>query len=489
MNNLTAYDVERVARRNAVGVGGIVAIAGILFLFLFFLRADLTWSMFMVLGLLAVLFIGISLSYAPKATLLGIVFTKPLLDQLWWFKAFGGLNFQAVVGGFVPVVAFAFLFLTRNEFFLRAPMCIWVRRLCILAFITLWMNGYRGSALAETFRIISGPALFFLTGWLFTSGDDFRRLGKAVVWSSMWIFIGIWVSFAIGKEEFSADTFGENALAGMYYHKHDLARVSMMMCIFSLCFVKMTQSKLAKVLCYLVAVGSGVIVFLSYTRMSWIAMFLCVCFWFMWIGKWKQTLLIAPIVLALSWGTLETAFGKAHVSSEKSLTDDKSVSGRGGIWKAQVKGFINSNPAIQLLGGGFMYSNHHSATYATGLHEANDAHGMYFYMLVESGLIFTIIYNVILLRLCGDAWKLRKSGDPSLTILGALFFVGAAYFYLSGLTTNSHTYPSLTWYVWGLGGIVYRVSHFPDKPGEEPVREHRFFSRSFAPVSLVRPRT
>lgn len=489
MERPTIYDLERVARRNAVGVGGVAAIAGMFALFLFLLRADFTSSMFMMIGFVAVLLIGISLSYAPKATLLGIVFTKPLIDQLWWFKAFAGLNFQAVVGAFVPVVAFSFLFLTRNEFFLKAPMCIWVRRLCYLAFLTLYINGFRKSALAEEFRIVSGPALFFLTGWLFTNSEDFKRLGKAVVWSSIWIFIGIWVSIAIGRQHLDLSSIGTTSFEGMYYHKHDLARVTMMMCMFSLCFVKMTESKGAKFLCYIVAAMTGIVVFMSYTRMSWIAMFICVCFWFVWNGKWKQVLIIAPLVVVLSWDTLETAFAKAHVSGDPgSLTSDKSISGRGAIWKAQFRGFMNSNPVTQLFGGGFMYSNYHTGTYVTGYPEANDAHGMVPYMLVESGLIFFIIYHTILFRLCKDAWELRKTGDPSLSVLAGLFLIGVAYFYLSGFTTNSHTYPSLTWYVWGLGGIVYRIKNFPVKEEDTP-QDHRILSRSFAPTPLVRPQS
>src|SRR5262249_17419026 len=160
---------------------------------------------------------------------LGIVFLKPAMDQLWWFRAFGGLNFQALVGAIIPIIAFAFLFLTRNQFFLRAPMCIWIRRMCYLAFLTLFLTGYNPGRLAQVFRIISGPALFFLTGWLFTEAADFKKLSKAVIWSTVWIFLGIWVSYLIGKERFSFGTFGDNPLEGMYYHKMDLARIATMM--------------------------------------------------------------------------------------------------------------------------------------------------------------------------------------------------------------------------------------------------------------------
>src|SRR5690242_7558348 len=125
MNRPTVYDAERMMRRNAYSAGGFLFIAILLWFFLFFLRADFTWSMFMMIGLILTIFIAITMSYAPRATLLGIVFLKPMIDQLWWFRAFGGLNFQAVVGAVIPIIAFSFLFLTRNQFFLKAPMCIW----------------------------------------------------------------------------------------------------------------------------------------------------------------------------------------------------------------------------------------------------------------------------------------------------------------------------------------------------------------------------
>src|ERR1044071_1929336 len=116
MNQPTVYDAERLMRRNVFSAGGFLFVAILLWFFLFFLRADFTWSMFMMIGLISIIFIAITMSYAPKATLLGIVFLKPALDQLWWFRAFGGLNFQALVGAIIPIIAFAFLFLTRNQF-------------------------------------------------------------------------------------------------------------------------------------------------------------------------------------------------------------------------------------------------------------------------------------------------------------------------------------------------------------------------------------
>src|ERR1043166_7586232 len=126
MNRPTAYDAERLLRRNAYGAGAFLAVV-----------AMLGTLLFVMMGVIAVIFVGISMSYAPQATLLGLIFTKPLIDQLWWFRAFGGLNFQAVIGAIVPIIAFIFLFLTRNEFFLKAPMCIWIRRLCYLTGIML----------------------------------------------------------------------------------------------------------------------------------------------------------------------------------------------------------------------------------------------------------------------------------------------------------------------------------------------------------------
>jgi len=493
MAQFTAYDAERLLRRNAFGAGALAVVAVIMGLLLFFLHADFTWSMFVMIGFILLVFIGISMSYAPKATLLSLIFLKPMVDQLWWFRAFGGMNFQALMGALVPVVAFVFLFLTRNQFFLRAPMCVWVRRLCILTGVMLLFQHFIGNevrmgSVAEEFRIISGPALFFLTGWLFTEAEDMKRLGKAVIWSSVWIFIGIVVAYAIGKERFSFEHFGTNPLEGMYYHKHDLARVCTMICVFSLCFVKMTESTTAKYACYAIAAAMIVIVFSSYTRMSWIAIFLCVCFWYIWIGKWKQVLLIAPIVVVLSWGTLDEAFRKAHFDmANPDITDPKSISGRGMIWKAQIVGFMDMNFAEQLLGGGYNRSVGLSYEYS-GI--GRNAHSCIPLMLVENGIIFTLIYNLLLIKLCLDAWSLRKMDDVRLKLLGALFLVGVAYFYLSGVTTNSHTYPSLTWYVWGLGGIVYRIKNFPVTAGaEEPERQtaHRFFSRSFAPAPLVRP--
>jgi O-antigen ligase len=347
------------------------------------------------------------------------------------------------------------------------------------------------SSLAEEFRIISGPALFFLTGWLFTDAQDVKRLGKAVIGSAIWIYIGILVAYAIGKEHFSFAHFGANPLEGMYYHKHDLARVSTMICVFSLCFTKMTESRAMKYFCYAVAASMVVIVFASYTRMSWIAIFLCICFWFIWVGKWKQVLVIAPLVVALSWDTLDASFRRAHFNlANPNLTDPKSISGRGAIWKAQVKGFLDMNPAEQLLGGGYNRSVGLSVEYGEDQAAARNAHSCIPLMLVENGILFTAIYNILLLRLCRDAWALRKGGDVRLQLLGALFLVGVAYFYLSGITTNSHTYPSLTWYVWGLGGIVYRIRHFPVEASQqqsETDKTHRFFSRSFAPAPLVRP--
>ena len=463
MDPITTHDAERVMRRNVFSAGGFLVIAVALWFFLFFLQADFSWSMFMMIGLIFVVCIAVTLSYAPKATLLGIIFLKPAIDQLWWFKAFGGLNFQAVIGAVIPIMAFVFLFLTRNEFFLRAPRCIWIRRMCLLTFVTLYLNGFRSSALAEEFRIISGPALFFLTGWLFTEAGDVKRLSKAVIWSSVWIFIGIWVSYLIGKEHFSLDTFGTNPLEGMFYHKQDLARVATMMCVFSLCFIQMTESRAAKFLCYGVAIVMVGIVFSSYTRMSWIAIFACVCFWYLWLGKWKQVLFIAPLALALSWGTLDKSFQQAHFDmNNPTLMDPKSVSGRGAIWKAQMIGFSEMNVVEQLLGGGYNRSIGLSAEFSeTGV--ARNAHSCIPLMLVENGILFTILYNMLLILLCRDALSLRKSDDLKLKILGALFMVGVIYFYVSGITTNSHTYPSLTWYVWGLGGIVYRVKHFPDR--------------------------
>lgn len=475
-------------RRSAFSAGGFLAIVVALWFFLFFLHADFTWSMFMMIGLILVILIAVTMSFAPKATLLGIIFLKPAIDQLWWFKAFGGLNFQAVVGAVIPIIAFVFLFLTRNEFFLRAPMCIWIRRMCYLTIVTLYFNGFKATSMAEEFRIISGPAIFFLTGWLFTEGDDMKRLSKAVIWSSVWIVIGIWVSYAIGKEHFSFESVGTNPLEGMFYHKHDLARVATMMCVFSLCFIQMTESRGARYLCYVVAVLMVVLVYASFTRMSWIAIFACICFWYLWLGKWKQVLFIAPMVVVLSWGTLDKAFQKAHFNmANPSLTDPKSLSGRGAIWKAQWIGFTEMNVAEKLLGGGYNRSVGLSAEYSEA-GAARNAHSCLPLMLVENGIIFTIIYNTLLIMLCRDAFSLRKSDDPKLKILGALFVVGAIYFYVSGITTNSHTYPSLTWYVWGLGGIVYRVKHFPKAEEENPKEQH-FFSRSFAPVRLVRPQS
>src|ERR1043166_4494909 len=137
MNRPTAYDAERLLRRNAYGAGAFLAVVAMLGTLLFLMQADFSWSMFVMMGVIAVIFVGISMSYAPQATLLGLIFTKPLIDQLWWFRAFGGLNFQAVIGAIVPIIAFIFLFLTRNEFFLKAPMCIWIRRLCYLTGIML----------------------------------------------------------------------------------------------------------------------------------------------------------------------------------------------------------------------------------------------------------------------------------------------------------------------------------------------------------------
>src|SRR5688572_27518645 len=112
MNRPSMYDAERLLRRNAYSAGAFGFITVILGFLLFFLRADFSWSMFMLMGLIAAVLIAISMSYAPKATLIGLIFLKPLIDQAWWFRAFGGLNFQAVVGAIVPVIAFVFLFLT-----------------------------------------------------------------------------------------------------------------------------------------------------------------------------------------------------------------------------------------------------------------------------------------------------------------------------------------------------------------------------------------
>src|ERR1051325_8243111 len=493
MNRPTVYDAERLLRRNAFGAGGFLVISVILGFLLFFLKADFSWSMFMMIGIIAVLLIAISMSYAPKATLLGLIFLKPLIDQVWWFRAFAGLNFQAVVGAIVPIIAFTFLFLTRNEFFLRAPMCIWIRRMCYLTFITLYFQGFSATNLGQEFRIISGPALFFLTGWLFTDAEDFKRLAKAVIWSSGWILLGLWVSFLIGKENFSFALMGVAPLEGMFYHKHDLARISTMICLFSLCFVKMTDSKSAKFVCYLLAAIMTFVVFCSYTRATWIAIFICICFWFLWIGKWQWVLVIAPCVVFLGWGTLDKAFQGAHVDlSNVNLTDPRSMSGRTAIWKAQLIGYVHEMNLLEnILGGGFYLSNKFPALYSeTGT--SHDAHSCLPLMLVENGLIFTILYNVLLYRLCRDAWALRKTGDSRLTVLAALFVIGVAYFYISGLTTNSHTYPSLTWYVWGLGGIVYRIRHFPKKveTGEEKdTNVQHLLSRSFARAPLVRPPT
>jgi len=411
-------------------------------------------SVLVLVGSIAISIVSLS---SVEGLLLVSLVLKPLVDLTWSFgMTIGGVtvNTARALSVFVSVMALYWLLGGAGR--LPRNLKWWLSLFALMNGVAVFSAPSLLVGLEGFLRVMSGFALL-----LIVSGSGVT-LKKSVRLLRLFVVVMLFVQATVlmqplGLIPYISHDAGLARATGFFYHPWDVARYLIVVVPVAL-FLRdyVVRHKPERVLMNLTLLLALGVAYFTYLKLAWFLVVLELAIWSVWHRQYRTIgLVIVAGIAAITFGSRDALavmwsdFWLLFSAGPK----DQALSGRIWLWKQYLGYMAGTAPLHLVFGQGFGASLRSGVVLATHndalrIMLANGALGVVGYLGVLAtafrGLWVSSAHN-------GDA----RAGDNHIRtgLARAAFCIMVAYV-LSGLTTDSSSYPSLTWYVWSLVGLA-----------------------------------
>ncbi len=402
--------------------------------------------------LLCVLFIGVMLK--PKWVLVGLIFTRTLMDpMLNASKAGSSLGFGAVVNILVILIPIFLVLKDRSVPILRSAFLKkWIFFL-IVCLITVVSSPHPLMGIKVFFNLLSYLCMALLPSLIDPQKNDKKFWIKILILSSILPVVFANLDLARGGVPMADSA---NRIQGTFTHPNILGFylvwvMMLVLYIFKSGLLRLSYFK--KFLLLLYGLNLTVLLVATKTRNAWICAWLLLFLY----GLFKERRYIY-----YSLGILIFGFFLSGVASR--VTDlfvhntsrENSFAWRLDVWKDSLGSIMEK----WMLGHGLGSFRELSRNFLIENKKGAEAHSVYIQLLFETGIVGLFAYLSIYWNLFREFyWRFKKS------VLGlraefAIVIIYLIVYLVSGLGDNMLYYLTLNWYCWFFIGVVLKSVRF-----------------------------
>jgi hypothetical protein len=412
----------------------------------------------------------VALLFSPTAMLVVVFVVKAVIDMLWSVRVrVGPTNlspqaFIAIIGPVLVLLSGLSRRATRWNPLLPAAL-VFVSANAVAALRTgdvmRALDGFFSTAGAMAFVI----ALPLLRDRLPSS----RTLVTAFL-AVQFLVLATVLAQPLGLLPYtSLDAPGIVRATGLYYHPWDVARY--LFAVVPLTLLMLDEARPHRIARWALRVLFAlalVVTFYTFLKMAWIVVVAEIALWY-WLTDRRRLALaaVAVVVLAAAFPGGEI-MGRAFYDLNR-LTDaetqGQALSGRVFIWQTVAEHAATYGPVEWAIGEGFRPAVEQSL----GLAVHND----YLRAVVMSGVSGLVALLYLLLSAARWASRIRvemmRRGRAFEAGLASAAACMLAAYALSAFTSDTSTYPTFTWYVWIIMGLVIAGAQPAEALATEPV--------------------
>jgi hypothetical protein len=420
------------------------------------------------IGLLVLAFALAAVVMSPAALIVFVFVLKSVVDVFWFVQVpvgAGTLSPQAILSVIVPFVAVAVLLAKRQKFAteLAAPLAVWVVSNVGAALLT----GSPLAALDVFFRVCGGLVLIPLV----PAVSDSLPLPRTIVRAFLGVIALTWLTVVaqpLGLIPYTSfDTGGISRATGFYYHPWDVARYLFVAVPLLLHMLADQGISSAERWVYrALLVFAVVVTFLTYLKMAWIVVLVQIAAWFLLQRRPRMAVAIVLLVAMVAAYPGAEVLGRAFYDLDKLTNEERqgeALSGRVSIWSVYLERYESASLVNQMVGSGFVPPAQTTAR--------RQSHNEYLRVLVMNGILGVLAYMVFLGAISTFIWRSRvhfsQQGRTWYAGLGSATLCVFIAYALSGITSDTGSYPSFTWYLWILVGLLLAASRAgQDQPAD-----------------------
>jgi len=412
------------------------------------------------LFLLALFCIFALAGFKPKLGLFILIIARPCLDILTNKPIIITNSFNLNLASLfaISVIIFSAVILIKylpkiNTLPLKYNWLAFIIIVLFSAFLSY--NHYL--SLAESLRLLSILAIYYLSYFLLKNERDLRNLIKAIIASALIpSFFALW--------QFYTDTGLTvpfegiyNRIYGTFAHPNLLAYYLVLPLILSLfLFLSGKRKQINSLVYFLLSIFLVIILTLTFTRGAWLSFIIIILI----IGTlYYRSLLFASLIfMALAYFLIGPI--NSRVNDLISNRSDSSIEWRLNLWH-DAKEYIKEKP---LLGYGTGVANDLILTRRGEEFGSSDPHNDYLKITIENGLIGLLAYGLLLIGLISRLIKeyLNVNRTQIKTLIIIAIGLSTAFFTMSA-ADNILRNTALMWSFWALMGAIFMIENKTEK--------------------------
>lgn len=410
-----------------------------------------------VLMLVASIAISIVALSSVEGLLLVSLVLKPLVDLTWSFGlTIGGttVNTASALSALVSVTALYWLLGGAGR--LPKNLKWWLSLFALMNGVAVVSAPSLMVGLEGFLRVMSGFALLLIVSGSGVTLNKTVRLLRLLVVVMLFVLATVLMQ-PLGLIPYTSHDAGLARATGFFYHPWDVARYLIVVVPVAL-FLRdyVSRRKPERVLMNLTLLLALAVAYFTYLKLAWFLVALELTVWSVWHRQYRTIGLAfvagitaitfgSPDALAVMWSDFRLLFSAGP--------KDQALSGRIWLWKQYLAYMAGTPPVHLVFGQGF------GASLRSGVLLATHNDGLR--VMLTNGVLGVVGYLGVLASAFRGLWVASAHNQDACAsdnctktgLARAAFCIMVAYV-LSGLTTDSSSYPSLTWYVWSLVGLA-----------------------------------
>lgn len=395
----------------------------------------------------------IALAVSPMLGLPVLLLSKPIIDTTFFRPLIMGLPLTQIVGAMVPIVVFGHMaFAGGRQRLSTMPLKgIWIvysGYVLFFSLIMVYVDGIKNGS-EVFFRHINGLVGFYLFQALCQNTKELKRLFATLVIAGIFPMGTVIYQVITGVQWHHLDFLrleGLTRASGLYFHiltvRYYAYQTLIGMLLYTSYFDVRKFTKFA-----LFPIGFAVIfvVFHTYSKAGFLAMFIWALCWTTLQKKYGLLLGIAIVTLgfaALRYEQVGTVLHSIFYKEVGALYGKGDATlvfqGRVFLWAELIDQWMNLNILGKLFTSGRMMTT---------------AHNDYVQMLFHGGIVGLAIYLWLLAAVASRIIRnLRRRVDP-LQVAALILFLT---YLIDSVGLVPSGYPHFQWLVWGVIGLSFR---------------------------------
>jgi len=408
--------------------------------------------------------------------------SRSIVDILYNVEAAGNVRISHYIGIFIIILFMSYFIISGYNIFRLGINKIYLTFM-LFAIFPIFFSQNLVSGLRDWLKLLLPFFIFNMTILIVRQADG--KLYKERLIIICWVTIAaLFIPFVLFLKNY---TQGISVEMGGYARYATLGASTnvfsyYLLTVFPVCLFlySISQKKPVKIFWLVFMAIMLLTVYKTYTRNVWIGVAIIIFTWYLFRKNYKPILIALILVITMIMFNHEMQDRFSEISGiysniDISRFDYKIMSNRGAIWFSNIDYFLHKSTFVEkLLGNGFDVKTRIEIV-NRNLKESLPEHNNYLSLLMNTGICGLIIYNIYILKLFQESFKLlRNTKETYLKNLAQIFIsILCAYVIISFFTHMIWKF-EYQYYFSALGGIIVAANILEDKRRETRIDRNDF---------------